>query len=489
MDVYGGDEKKMNLKSQAVSGVKWSGVSMGVMTALQFITLAVLAHLLSPSDFGLMGMIMVVVGFAQAFSDMGLSNAIIQRQGVEKDHFSSFFWINVFSGIILFVCILLCRPIIALYFKQPVLSDYLIFAAFIFLITPVGQIFTTILKKELKFKTLSKIEIAGSVVYSISTIGLALAKFEVLSLIFGQLIRSLFTVVILFFIFRKTWLPRLHFSITEIKSYLSFGAFQMAEKAVNYFSANIDYIIIGRFLGPAALGFYTLAYNLMIFPLTKINPIITKVAFPVFSIIQNDNDRLKRGYCKVINYISMLSFPMLAGMLVVAPEFIRLVYGAKWEPSIAVLQIFCFVGIFKSLGNPIGSILLAKGRADIGFYWNVFVVIMVSVAAIVGVNWGIVGVAVAILILQVLFFFIIQPIVNKLINLKFSEYFKAIQIPVVCSIVMLAGIVALRMIMSNISILSLFVVSVVAGMIIYTSFCYIKNPAFLAELKSMLKER
>lgn len=479
----------MNLKSQAVSGVKWSGVSMGVTTALQFITLAVLARLLSPSDFGLMGMIMVVIGFAQAFADMGLSNAIIQRQDVEEDNLSSFFWINVFSGIIILICILLCRPIIALYFKQPVLSDYLIFAAFIFLITPVGQIFTTILKKELKFETLSKIKIAGSVVYSISTIGLALAKFEVLSLIFGQLIRSLFTVIILFFIFRKIWLPRLHFSITEIKSYLSFGTFQMGEKAVNYFSANIDYIIIGRFLGPAALGFYTLAYNLMIFPLTKINPIITNVAFPVFSIIQNDNDRLKRGYCKVINYISMLSFPMLAGMLVVAPEFIRLIYGAKWEPSIAVLQIFCFVGIFKSLGNPIGSILLAKGRADIGFYWNVFVVIVVSVAAIVGVNWGIVGVAVAMLILQVPCFFIIQSTVNKLINLKFSEYFKAIQIPVVCSVVMLAGIVALRMIMSNISILPLFVVSVVAGMIIYISFYYIKNPAFLAELKSMLRDK
>jgi len=477
----------VSLKSQAVSGVKWSGASMGVMTALQFVTLAVLARLLSPSDFGLMGMIMVVVGFAQAFADMGLSNAIIQRQGVEEEHLSSFFWINVFAGIVLFVCILLCRPIAVLYFKQPALSDYLIFAAFIFLITPLGQIFTKKKKKELRFKTLSKIEIAGSFVYSISTIGLALAKFEILSLIFGQFIRSLFTVIILFFIFRKGWLPRFHFSIKEIKSYLSFGAFQLGERTVNYLSANIDYVIIGRILGPSALGFYTLAYNLMIFPLTKINPIITKVAFPAFSIIQNDNDRLRRGYCKVINYISMLSFPMLAGMLVVAPEFVRLVYGAKWEPSIAVLQIFCLVGVFKSLGNPIGSVLLAKGRADIGFYWNVFAVIVVSIAVIVGANWGIVGVAVAILILHVPFFFIIQPIVNKLIDLKFGEYVKAIQIPVVCSVVMLAGIVTLRMIMSNISALPLFVIITVSGMLIYTSFYYIKDPALFAELKSLLK--
>jgi O-antigen/teichoic acid export membrane protein len=477
----------MSLKARAISGVKWSGVSMGVVTTLQFITLAILARLLSPSDFGLMGMIMLVIGFAQAFADMGLSNAIIQRQGVEEDHLSSFFWINVFAGIVLFVCILLCRPIAVLYFKQPALSDYLIFAAFIFLITPVGQIFTTLLRKELKFKTLSKIEIAGMVVYSVTTIGMALAGFGVLSLIFGQLIRSLFTVIILFIIFRKTWLPQFHFSITEIKSYLNFGAFQMGERAVNYLSANIDYIIIGRFLGPAALGFYTLAYQIVIFPLTKINPIITRVAFPAFSKIQDDNSRMRRGYCKVVNYISMISFPMLTGMIVVAPEFIRLVYGSKWESSIIILQILCLVGVFKSLGNPIGSVLLAKGRADIGFYWNIFAVIAVSVAVIVGANWGIVGVAVAILILQVPFFFIIQPIVNKLIGLKFSEYFKAIQIPVVCSVVMLAGIAALKMILGHIDMVPLLITSIVVGMLIYTVSYYIKDRAIFLELKSMLK--
>lgn len=475
------------LKTQAISGVKWNGISIGVVTILQFITLAILARLLSPSDFGLMGMIMVVIGFAQAFADMGLSNAIIQRQDVPESHLSSFFWINVSIGTLLFVCILLIRPLAVIYFKQSILSNYLIFAAFIFLITPVGQIFRTLLRKELKFKTLSKIEIGGTVVYSVSTVSLALAKFGVLSLIFGQLIRSLFTVGILFFVFRKIWLPRFHFSIKETKSYLSFGAFQMGERAVNYLTANIDYIIIGRFLGASPLGFYTLAYRIMTIPLAKINPVITRVAFPAFSKIQDDNSRMRRGYCKVINYISMLSFPMLAGMLIVAPEFVRLVYGAKWEPTVIVLQIFCLVGIFKSLGNPIGSVLLAKGRADIGFYWNVFAVIMISLAVIVGVNWGIVGVAVAILILQVPFFFIIQPIVNRLIELKFSQYFKSVKLPLIYSGIMFVGIILSKMILANINTLPLFITTVAVGVIIYTVSYYIKDKAVFLELKSMLK--
>ena len=113
----------------------------------------------------------------------------------------------------------------------------------------------------------------------------------------------------------------------------------------------------------------------------------------------------------------------------IAPEFVRLLFGLTWEPSIIVIQILSLVGIFKSLGNPNGSVLLAKGRADIGFFWNLFVVVMISVAVFVGVKWGIVGVAVAILTLQFPLFFIIQTIVNKVIDLKFAQYFKAVQLP------------------------------------------------------------
>ncbi|MDP8247762.1 MAG: MOP flippase family protein [Candidatus Tritonobacter lacicola] len=477
----------MSLKAQAVSGVKWSGASMGVIVTLQFVTLAILARLLSPSDFGLMGMVMVVIGFAQAFSDMGLSNAIIYRQDVEENHLSSFFWVNVLTGVIIFVCILLARGLVTIYFKEPSLSNYLIFAAFIFLITPVGQIFNTLLRKELKFKTLSKIEIGGMVAYSLSAIGLAMANFGVLSLIMGQLVRSLLTVCILFFVFRGKWMPRFYLNIKEIRSYFSFGAFQMGEKAVNYLRSNIDYIIIGRFLGPAALGFYTLAYQLITFPMSKINPTITRVAFPAFSKIQDDDSRMRRGYCKVINYISMISFPMLAGMLVVAPEFIGLVYGLKWEPSVIVVQILCLAGMFWSIGDPVGSVLLAKGRVDIGFYWNVFSMIVTTIAIIIGVNWGIVGVAGAILLLRVPFFFVVPFILNRLIDLKFSKYIKALQLPFVCSIFMVAGIILLKQILYNINTLPIFITSIVGGAIIYITSYYVQDRTAFSELRSMLK--
>jgi O-antigen/teichoic acid export membrane protein len=360
-------------------------------------------------------------------------------------------------------------------------------AAFVFLITPAGQMFFTLLTKECKFKTLSKIGIAAEVLNSVVTIGLALLQFGVLSLILGQLITSVFTVCIYFLVFRKTWLPKCHFEINDIKSYFSFGAFQMGERTLNYLFANIDYIIVGRLLGPAALGFYTLAYQTMITPLTKVNPIITRVAYPVFSKIQNDDAKMRAGFCKVITYISTMTFPMLAGMLVVAPEFTKLVYGANWEPSIVVLQIFCLVGVVKSLGNPVGSVLLAKGRPDIGFYFNLFSVVIIAITVIIGVHWGITGVAIAILLLQAPLFFIIQPIVNRLIGLEFSQYFKALQSPFFCSLIMLLGIIPLRMVLGSTNMVFVFSITVVAGIFIYALSYYVKDRMFFLEIKLVLK--
>jgi O-antigen/teichoic acid export membrane protein len=263
----------------------------------------------------------------------------------------------------------------------------------------------------------------------------------------------------------------------------------MGERAVNYLSANIDYIIIGRFLGPVALGYYTLAYNIMIFPLTKINPIITRVAFPAFSKVQSDNAKIQKGYCKILKYISTITFPMIIGMLLVASEFIPLVYGEKWTPTISILQIFCIVGIFKSLGNPMGAVLLSKGRADIGFYWNVFVVFCVCIAVLIGVQWGVVGVAWAILFLQIPFFSIIQPVVNRIISLNFKQYFNSLKISFFCSLIMSFSVIMTKIVFENFSMPIVFMLSILVGSLSYIISYYLIEKSFFIEIKSFLVGR
>jgi len=355
------------------------------------------------------------------------------------------------------------------------------------LITPLGQQFQILLQKDLKFDGLAKIEMAAALVNAMVAMSSAFAGLGVFSLIFGQLAATMSKVALLCGLGWHHWHPSLHFAKRDLKGYVSFGLYQMGERSVNYLSAHMDYIIIGRFLGPAALGVYTLAYQLVTFPLTKVNPVITKVMFPIFSKIQNDNENFRKGYGKVINLIALISFPLMIGMLMVAPEFITLFFGEKWIASISVLQILCLVGLFKSLGNPIGAILLSKGRADIGFYWNVLTMVIISVAVIVGVQWGINGAAIAILILQIPLFFIIQPVVNRLIDMVMMQYLKAIFTPFVCSIAMLVGILLLKIIIGDVGAPLIFATSVIAGIIIYFAAYYFKDKNTFLEVVSLIR--
>lgn len=475
------------LKWKVISGIKWSGLSMTVTSLLQFGTLAVLARLLHPSEFGLMGMVMVVINFSLAFSDLGLSNAVIHRQDVAEEHLSSFFWINMLSGAAIFVIILLARPLVVLYFEQPDLHRYLGWAAALFLISPAGQIFNTLLMKELRFRVLTAGEVAGMLAHSAVSIGCALAGLGVMSLIFGMLVRHVVFAAVMFAVFSRRWLPRFHLSFREVRSYMGFGAFQLGERALNYLSANMDYIIIGRLLGDAALGFYSLAYQIVIFPLSRINPVITRVAFPAFSRIQNDDPYLRTGYVKVIKYISLVTLPMLAGMLVVAPEFVRVVFGEEWVPSIRVLQLLCVVGAFKSLGNPVGSVLLAKGKANIGFYQNLFTVLLVSVAVIVGARWGIAGVAAALLLVQLPIFLVIQPVVNRLIGLSWGAWFGGLRTAVAAAVVMAAAVLLLRPLLADAAVAVLLGTGIAAGVVVYAGCTVLFDRPAVSELLRSLR--
>jgi len=460
---------------------------MGTVAALQFITIAILARLLSSSDFGLIGMITVVTGLAQAFADMGISNAIIHRQDATRDQLSSLYWLSIGAGAIVFCVICVSTPLIAGFYREPRLHGLLYLTAAAFLIAPFGQQFQVLLQRDLRFGTLAKIEITTAVVNSTVVMASAFSGLGVYSLIWGQLSAAFARVVLLLHVGRRHWMPGFHFARQDLKGYTSFGIYQMGERAINYLSANIDFILVGRLLGPAPLGFYSLAYQIALFPLTKVNPVITRVAFPSFARVQSDNPLFRKGYSLVVNYISLLSFPMMAGMFVVAPEFIVLFFGAKWEPAVPLLRMFCVIGAFKSLVNPVGSVLLAKGRPDIGFYWNAFVTVAACVAVIVGVHWGINGVASAILILHVPLFFIIQLIVNRLIDMRFIQYVKAVETPAICSIAMLAGVLVLKMSFHNLYLPLLFAVTVITGTVIYLVSFYLKDRPTVRELVSMIK--
>ncbi|OEU66517.1 MAG: colanic acid exporter [Desulfobacterales bacterium PC51MH44] len=478
----------MSLKSQAVSGVKWSGASMGVMTALQFVTLAVLARLLSPSDFGLMGMIMVVVGFAQAFADMGISNAIIHRQDATRNQLSSLYWLNIIAGIITFCVICASAPLVVEFYHEPRLHNLLYLTAAIFLITPFGQQFQILMQKKLRFNELAKIEIATSIVNSVVAIVLAFSGFGVYSLIWGQLAGTSTKVLMLFSTGWRNWRPGFHFSRHDLSNYLSFGLYQMGERSINYLNSNIDYLLIGSMLGAKSLGYYTLAYNLIIRPSIMINPVITKVAFPVFSRVQNETDRLKRGYLKVLQLLSTVNLPMMIGLAVIAPIAVPVIFGEQWLPSIILIQILTIVGLLRSTASIVGSLLMAKGRADLGFKWNLVLTITQIPGLYLGIKLGgMVGVAIAYAILQCIYaIFNYLVLIRILLGPCLREYIQRMWPSLWTSGAMAIAVLFSGIFLQNMPYLPLLIIQILCGAAVYIGLMMYSQKMFVNEIKDMI---
>lgn len=426
----------MSLKKKAISGVKWTTASTAINSVTDFIRISILARLLDATNFGLIGMITVVIGFAQAFADMGISNAIIYRQDVTKDQLSSLYWLNIFSGTVIFGLVMAFSPLIVNFYKEPYLIFIMPWAALTFLITPIGQQFQILLQKELKFDNLAKIEVLSNFCGTLVAVATAIKGQGVFSIVWGMLVNTTIRTFSLAVLGWRDWRPGLHFKLKDIKGYVSFGLYQMGERSLNYLSANADYLFVGRFLGARILGIYTLAYQIVVTPFMRINPILTRVAFPVFSKKQSDNSALRRGYLDITKLISIAIFPILAGLAVTAPLFVNLIYGSNWVMAIPLIQILAVIGMIKTLANPLSSVLLAKGRADIGFKWNFAAAVTNVIVFWIVARNGVFFVAWAWVVLCILFFAFGFSVLNRVIGIKWKEYISVIYPSILMSLCM-----------------------------------------------------
>jgi lipopolysaccharide exporter len=258
----------------------------------------------------------------------------------------------------------------------------------LFLIASYGQLFQLLLQKELQFARLALIELFSALARAAVAIGCAIEGLGVYSLAFGQLAMACITTVSAAAIGWHDWRPTFHFRTDDIRPYLRFGLFQLGNRGVNFLVARVDQVIVGTTLGASTLGLYNLAWNLAVMPATKINPILTRVAFPVFAKVQLENERLKRGYLTLVWLLATTNGPILVGGAAVAGSLIPLVFGAQWGPMVPLFQILAFVGLSRSIVNPVGALVLAKGRPDLEFKLNVGFLLLQIPAVYLGVEMG-----------------------------------------------------------------------------------------------------
>lgn len=428
------------LRKKATSGARWTATATVIRVMTQFVQIAILARLLDVSDFGLFEMIMIAMVVGQAFGDAGVNNAIIHFQNATRKELSSLYWLNMLAGWVVFAVTWLVVPLVAELYSEPRLTDLLRYTAVVFVITPIGQQFQLLLERDLRFRRVAFYEVVAIVLGSAISISMAFLGYGVMSLVALIISQGTIKSLLLASYGWRSHRPmfRLHWS--ECKRFVSFGAYQMAERGLNILGQHLDKLLIGLLIGMEPLGYYGQAYRLIVRPYQVINPIFTRVAFPVFSRVQKDLKRLNSGFLELISVVSAIMFPVYGALMAFAEPVVLIQLSAKFESAIPLMQILSIVGVFYALGNPFGSILLARGRADISFYLNVVRVVGFTGGILIGAQYGVEGIAWALVVVVAGIMFPTGIWIRyRLLGMKPGIYFAAFLPFLLITIVVMGG--------------------------------------------------
>lgn len=425
----------MNLKKKAVNGVKWTALSTMINAILQMLQLVFLARYLTPEDFGLVAILTVVVNFSQVFVDFGFSKAIIYKKNITKKQLDTLYWINIIFGILIYSIIYVSSPLIADFYNEGSLEEYLVIISSVLLIQSFGQQYRTLFQKEMKFNILAKIDIIAAIISVISAMILAFTGFGIYALIAPVIIMATIKSCLLIYFGLCNYKPKFNFHLDELDEFLTFGLFTTGNGIVSSLTAQIDIIIIGKLLGSEVLGFYSAAKDLIQRPSQIINPIVIKVAFPAMAKANHDISLVKNMYLKLLNYIASINFPVYILCILLAPEIITIVLGSQWIEITYIFQVLAIWSLIRSVNNPVGALVMAMGKPQYEMYWNTAMLFVIPISTIIGSQWGVEGVAwcnvISILILFIPSWYFL---VRKLCGASLKEYVICILSPLLISI-------------------------------------------------------
>ena len=311
----------MSLKTKVLNGLKWSFLDQIVLQVVFVVFSIFLARILNPSDFGIVGMITIFSGFAALFIDMGFGTALIQKQDVSEDYFSSVFWLNLTLGVLLYLFFFFLAPYLALFYNEPKLVLLVRITCMSFVINALTSIQHFLLIKNLQFKKKVIFNWVSMIFGYVVAFILAKKGFGYWALVFMTLSSAIVNSFLLWI--SSSWRPKFIFHWAKIKELSSFGLNVLGDTSVNYWSRNYDNFIIAKMLGSTELGIYTRAYSLMLLPLKNITSVISKVMFPAFSKKQGDVQNIKMHYLKIVKLIGLITFPAMIGLSFVSSELLQ----------------------------------------------------------------------------------------------------------------------------------------------------------------------
>lgn len=432
----------MSLREKAAKGIVWSVIQKWGREAISLLMFVVLSRLLAPEAFGLVALASVFITIIEIFLDQGFSAAIVQRADLEPEHLNTAFWISIGTGIILTAGFMAIAGVLAAAIHEPRLAPVLRWLALNFILTALSSTQMGILQRKLAFKSLAARSLAATAVGGLVGVGMAFAGFGLWSLVGQNLANSLTAAVALWR--ASSWRPNFSVSLKHYRELFAFGVSVAGNNLFEVLIRRSDDFLIGYFLGPTLLGFYTIGYRLLLVTMRVVTGITNAVAFPAFSRLQGNPKRMRHAYYNVTQYTSLLAFPVFIGQATLAPELIPALFGEKWAPSVPVMQVLAVFGILQSILFFNGSVIKAAGKPS----WQLGIMVLNTICSILAfflaVRWGIVAVAAAFVVVGYALAPVSYIVVGRLIQIDFRTYLRQFATPLLASVLMLCVLMSLK---------------------------------------------
>jgi O-antigen/teichoic acid export membrane protein len=482
----------MSIAIQTFRGASWLAMFKLVSQSFSWVVTIMIARILAPDDYGLYAMAILITGYAEVFSTMGLGSAIVQKPNTNKDELSSVFWFSFAVGCLL---ALSCYPIsyISAYtFKTSKIIPLTQSVSIIFLCSGMLIVPQALLSKQLEFKKLGRIELTCTIISTTLMLLIAYLGGGAWALIGGRIFRALIALMLTYSFLK--WLPRFHFNFNEAKSYLKFGITVSIGYSLFYISDMSDKFFAGRAWNATMLGYYTFALQLAQVPTEKIVVLINQVSFAAFSRIQHDKEQFSKLYLDIIKVTATLVLPLFVGGYLVGEDFVKVLLNEKWFPMILLFKYLCLSQIITSLNAVNNHVQNARGRPHWGLYFNLTSVLLVPVSFYFAVQYGLQAILIPWFTTYLFICIIWITITLKSLDINIHSYFERLSKPIIGTLLMSIAVLILNKYLAiyfpgqhkNLLLLLLFV-KIIMGGIVYVSYLWIFDKSLFYNLQKLRK--
>ncbi len=379
----------MSLKKQTFSGLIWMFADTFLLKGVSFVTMIILARLLGPKEFGLIGMISVFIAVGNSLVDSGLSSSIIRSKKIDDSDLSTIFYLNIVISFIVFIVLFISAQTIAEFFQQEILKNIIRLYCFSFLISAFSSVQLAILSKEMQFRRIMQYNIPGVLLGVIVGINLGYNGYGAWCIVIMILTTQIVQSIVLWSF--SDWKPSFSFSIEKMKFHYNFGYKLLLSGILDTFFRNIYNFLIGKFFSLQSLGYYERANTFNDYPVNIVTGIINKVSYPLLSKIQNDKDKISSVYKQMIQLTFFVTTPLMLGAAAIAKPLFNLVLGKNWLPAVPLFQIICLASIFYPIHSFNISVLKVYGRSNLFLKLEILKKIIITISIIIAFQYGIIG--------------------------------------------------------------------------------------------------